>query len=115
MPNNDHPEGCWPIEGGQSRASKIWARDSQDEPLWGDGCYGGGMGLDLENGLTYSSFPEARFVDYSRISGYPNEKLYILLLTLEHFWVVMLFDSVDSDDDDKEGDVQDVQFHFGDT
>lgn len=29
--------------------------------------------------------------------------------------MVMLFDSVDSDDDDKEGDVQHVQFHFGDT
>ena len=49
---------------------------------------------------------------------------FILLLKLEDFWVVMLFDSVDSDDDDdddddddndKEGDVQDVQFHFGDT
>ena len=45
---------------------------------------------------------------------------FILLLKLEDFWVVMLFDSVDSDDDDdddndKEGDVQDVQFHFGHT
>lgn len=36
----------------------------------------GGMGPDWENGLTSSSSLEARFVDDSRISGYPNEKLY---------------------------------------